>query len=107
MTAPNLRLYFGGTSRQQNGSHTFRIEVPIATARSMAPNIVPGSPLQSLPAGSEVLFAGALRSAADRVANAVVKPVQEFGGGANTQRRLLSGRRQIHSLPSGLGAASL
>jgi hypothetical protein len=34
-------------------------------------------------------------------------PVHEFGGGANTQRRLLSGRRQIHSLPSGLGAASL
>jgi hypothetical protein len=33
--------------------------------------------------------------------------VQELGGGANTQRRLLSGRRQIHSLPSGLGAASL
>jgi hypothetical protein len=33
--------------------------------------------------------------------------IQELGGGANTQRRLLSGRRQIHSLPSGLGAASL
>jgi hypothetical protein len=30
--------------------------------------------------------------------------LHEFGGGANTQRRLLSGRRQIHSLPSGLRA---
>ena len=32
---------------------------------------------------------------------------QEFGGGPNTQRRVLSGLRQIQSLPSGLGAASL
>ncbi len=44
---------------------------------------------------------------ADPSGNRRATIVQELGGGPNTQRRVLSGRRQIQTLPSGLGVASL